>query len=235
MSGGGGSAGTADDFCAPKLGLAFCEDFEEHAPGAATTVGPWSPAMNGDGATIEIDGAAAHSGKNSLKVRAGGFNAFYVLNVATAAKAVPSALYVRAYVRITEPMAGGHNTYVVADTLAAPGQGNAFKIGEMNAMLMYNVGGDAHAALANDNFYADQLPGAAFKGGEWGCLELTLNHGEPEIAVSLDGVAIPDMHHTDFPMDAYDSLRFGFEKYAGPMRDIWYDDIAIGTAPLGCK
>jgi hypothetical protein len=43
------------------------------------------------------------------------------------------------------------------------------------------------------------------------------------------------MHHTDFPLDAYDSLRFGFEKYAGPLRDIWYDDIAIGSAPLGCK
>ncbi|MDF3070063.1 MAG: hydrolase [Polyangiaceae bacterium] len=161
MSGGGGSAGTADDFCAPKLGLAFCEDFEEHAPGAATTVGPWSPAMNGDGATIEIDGAAAHSGKNSLKVRAGGFNAFYVLNVATAAKAVPSALYVRAYVRITEPMAGGHNTYVVADTLAAPGQGNAFKIGEMNAMLMYNVGGDAHATSGTTTSRSARPPSAA--------------------------------------------------------------------------
>lgn len=191
--------------------------------------------MNGEGATLEIDGAVAHSGKSSLKVRAGGFNAFYVLDVAAAVKTVPSALYVRAYVRVTEPMASGHNTYIVADTLAAPGAGNAFKIGEMNAMLMYNVGGDAHAALANDNYYTDQLPGAALTASAWGCLELTLDHAKPEIAVALDGIEIPDMRHTDFPLDAYDSVRFGFEKYAGPMRDLWYDDIAIGTAPLGCK
>ncbi|RYZ09866.1 MAG: hypothetical protein EOO73_03010 [Myxococcales bacterium] len=215
--------------------MAFCEDFESHAPGAAEASGPWSLSTNGDGATIEIDSTTAHSGKSSLKVRAGGFNAFYVLNVAAAAATVPTALHVRAYVRITEPMAGGHNTYIAADTLAMPGQGNAFKIGEMNAMLMYNVGGDAHAALANDDFYTDQLPGAAFTSSEWGCLELALDHGKPEISVSLNGVVIPDMHHTDFPLDAYDALRFGFEKYAGPMRDIWYDDIAIGTAPIGCK
>jgi len=29
-------------------------------------------------------------------------------------------------------------------------------------------------------------------------------------------------------------LKFGFEKYAGPAVDVWYDDIAIGTQPIGC-
>jgi hypothetical protein len=30
-------------------------------------------------------------------------------------------------------------------------------------------------------------------------------------------------------------VRFGFEKYAGPGIDIWYDDIAIGTQRIGCN
>lgn len=36
-------------------------------------------------------------------------------------------------------------------------------------------------------------------------------------------------------IDACDYLRFGFEKYAGPASELWYDDIAIGTQPIGCK
>jgi len=31
------------------------------------------------------------------------------------------------------------------------------------------------------------------------------------------------------------SFHFGFEKYAGPDADIWYDDIAVSTQPIGCQ
>jgi hypothetical protein len=30
-------------------------------------------------------------------------------------------------------------------------------------------------------------------------------------------------------------LRFGFEKYAGPESEIFYDDLAIGSEPIGCN
>ena len=43
------------------------------------------------------------------------------------------------------------------------------------------------------------------------------------------------MHHTNYPLDNYDSVRLGFEKYAGPGMEIWYDDIAIGTQRIGCN
>jgi len=102
-------------------------------------------------------------------------------------------------------------------------------------MLMYTVSGDTHGALANEKFYTDHMPGAAFTAAQWGCLEVMLDQGKTEISVSLDGKSIPDLHHTDFPLDAYDALRFGFEKYAGPVDDVWYDDVALGTAPLGCQ
>ena len=46
---------------------------------------------------------------------------------------------------------------------------------------------------------------------------------------------MPDLHHTDWPLDNYDIVRFGFEKYAGPGLDLWYDDIAIGTERIGCQ
>jgi hypothetical protein len=234
-SAAGGSAGSSgsDDYCGARTGLSLCEDFETQAAGAAQAKAPWTPAINGDGQVL-IDDQVAHSGKQSLKIHGSGFTTFLVLNGAPFPP-TSGPLHVRMYVRLAEAMTGGHNTFLVADTQAAPGAGNAFRLGEMNAMLMYTVMGDTHGALANENYYNDHLPGAALTALTWSCLEIALAHQKPEVQVSLDGKAIDDLHHTDWALDAYDTLRFGFEKYAGPVSDVWYDDIAVGTAPLGCN
>jgi hypothetical protein len=137
--------------------------------------------------------------------------------------------------RLGAAMTGGHNTFIVGDLAASPGGGNALRIGEQNAMLMYTVMGDAHSALSNQNFYNDGKPGVVFPPGGWSCLEVLVDHGGPEIDVWVDGTEVPDLHHKDFAVDSYDSLRFGFESYAGPASDIWYDDVAIGTARIGCN
>jgi hypothetical protein len=233
----GGAAGAAGaaagDYCQARDGLTFCESFEAQPVGPAQAKPPWAPAINGDG-TVVIDDSVAHGGGRSLKVHGSGFSSFLVLSGAPLPPGT-GRLHVRMFVRMAEAMTGGHNTFLVADTVAAPGAGNAFRLGEMNAMLMYTVSGDTHGALANDNFYTDNLPGAALTPLSWGCLEVALDHGKPEVQVWLDGKDIADLHHTDWAVDDYDALRFGFEKYAGPVSDIWYDDIAIGTAPLGCN
>jgi len=102
-------------------------------------------------------------------------------------------------------------------------------------MLMYTIMGDGHGALSNQNFYNDGKPGIAFAPSTWVCLEVLIDRGKPEIDVWVEGTEVPDLHHTDWPLDNYDSIRFGFEKYAGPAIDIWYDDIAIGTERIGCQ
>ena len=233
MGGGAGAGGGSGDYCSARSGLSLCETFETQPAGAAQAKAPWTPAINGDG-TVVIDDTVAHSGKQSLKIHGSGFTTFLVLNGAPFPP-TSGPLHVRMYVRLAEAMTGGHNTFLVADTQAAPGAGNAFRLGEMNAMLMYTVMGDTHGALANENFYNDHLPGAALTALTWSCLEVALDHQKPEVSVSLDGKPIADLHHTDWALDAYDTLRFGFEKYAGPVSDVWYDDIAVGTAPLGCN
>jgi len=233
-SGNAGSAGAASaDYCAARTGLTFCETFEAQGAGQAVAKPPWTPAVNGDGQVV-IDDQVAHSGQHSLKVHGSGFTTFLVLNGGTFPPTT-GPLHVRMFVRLSEAMTGGHNTFLVADTQAAPGAGNTFRLGEMNAMLMYTVSGDTHGALANENYYNDHLPGAALAAMTWSCVEVVLDHQKPEVAVSLDGKSVPDLHHTDWALDAYDTLRFGFEKYAGPVSDVWYDDIAVGTAPLGCN
>lgn len=237
---GSGTSGTAGrgvtnpaSFCDPRAGLAFCEDFEAMPPGAVAAAGPWSTALNGEG-TVAVQGTQSHSGKHALRVFGSGFSSFLVYRDANVLPAATGRFYLRVFMRLSEAMTGGHNTFIVGDMAASPGAGNAFRLGEMYQMLMYTVTGDSHGALANENFHNDQLPGAALGAATWGCLEMLIDSATPELRVWLDGSEVPDLHHTDFPVDPYDALRFGFEKYAGPESEVFYDDLAIGSQAIGC-
>jgi hypothetical protein len=214
--------------------LVFCEGFESFGSGELAALPPWTVAVNGGG-TVDISAEQSHAGARSLRVYGSGFSAFLVYRDAKVLPAPSGRFYLRAFLRLSEAMTGGHNTFIVGDLDASPGSGNALRLGEMNQMLMYTVAGDAHGALANENYYTDHQPGAALTAGTWGCLEILVDSSAPELRVWLEGVEIADLHHADFPVDAYDALRFGFEKYAGPESEVFYDDLAIGSEPIGCN
>jgi hypothetical protein len=233
-AGAAGSAGANADPCSARPGLLFCESFEAVANGALPDDPRWTTTIIGEG-TLGVDASIGHTGEKSLLVHGLSFQTLLTFHDATILPPASGRLFVRAFVRLAEPMTGGHNTFIIADTAAAPGQGNAARVGEMAEMLMMTVTGDTHGALSNDNHYTDGLPGVVFPPGEFTCLELLFDSAAQEINTWVEGVEVPDLHRTDWPVDAYDALRFGFEQYAGPVSDIWYDDIAIGTEPIGCQ
>jgi hypothetical protein len=237
---GATEAAAAPSPCAASSGLLFCDDFE-----GATTLAPpapWSTSIIGSG-TVTVDGTTpAHSGTKSIHVSDGDadYDTLLVLHDASVLPAPAARFYVRAYVRLGAAMSAGHNGFILADVFAlqgaSQGQSNDLRLGEDDQMLMYTVMGDAHGALSNANYYNDgMLPGVQFTPGAWTCLEVLLDSKAPEIDVWVGGAEVPDLHHKDFPLDNYDRLRFGFEKYAGPAMDVWFDDIAIGTQPIGCE
>ena len=243
-AGRGGSAGTASggaggatNPCAARAGLRFCDDFESKSVGTLATAAPWVVQLNGSG-TLTVDGTTpAHSGSKSIRVHAGDndYDTLFAFHDTTVLPAPNGRFFLRAYIRLGRAMVGGHNSFIIADPFATPGSGNNLRIGEMNAMLMYTIMGDGHGALSNQNFYTDGRPGVAFAPSTWVCLEVLIDRARPEIDFWVDGTEVPDLHHTDWALDNYDSVRFGFEKYAGPGIDIWYDDIAIGTERIGCQ
>jgi hypothetical protein len=179
---------------------------------------------------LTVDSSApAHSGSKSVHIHGVGYQTLLVYHDATVLPQASGKFYVRAFVRLAEPLVAGHNTFVIADTFAAPGTGNALRLGEQNSMLMMTVGGDAHGYLSNQNYYNDHLPGVALKAAAYSCLELLLDSPHTEIQVWVDGVNVPDLHVTNLAHENYDALRFGFEKYAGPESELCFDDIAIGS------
>ena len=228
----GASAGSSP--CHARSGLLACDDFEAATLGVAPT-GAWSAGLVGDSGSVTVDDSVpAHSGSKAVHVHGAGYQALLVYHDAAVLPQASGKFYVRAFVRLAAPMTGGHNTFLIADTVAAPNAGNALRLGEQNSMLMMTVGGDAHGYLSNQNYYNDHLPGVVFKALDYSCLELLLDAPHTEIEVWVDGVDVPDLHVTDLAHENYDALRFGFEQYAGPDSDLWWDDIAIGSERIGC-
>lgn len=215
--------------------MIFCDDFETAPVGGVPSARGWLPQVSG---SIAIDGTTpAHSGSRSVRASPGtnDFDTFFVFHDASVLPTTGGKFFLRLYMQIAQAMTPMHNTFFVADLFATPGAGNAVRVGEDISMLMMTVGGDAHGYLSNQNYYNDGRPGIAFTPGVWTCVEVSFEPALTTMDVWVDGVEIPDMHPTNIQQDSYDALRFGFEKYAGPASDIWYDDIAIGTQRVGCN
>jgi hypothetical protein len=216
--------------------MIFCDTFESGSVGAAPP-SPWSTASTAG--EVTVDGTTpAHSGTKSVHIAdtTNDYDTLLVLHSASVLPVAGGRFYVRTWMMLGGPMSAQHNSFILADLFAMQGQGNSLRVGEDIQMLMYTVMGDAHGALSNQNYYNDGKPGVSFTPNTWTCLELLLGSGSPgEVDVWVNGVEVPDLHHTDWAVDNYDNVRFGFEKYAGPAVDIWYDDIAIGTQRIGCN
>jgi hypothetical protein len=233
---GGNGGGTVASRCDARPGMVFCDDFEADAPGAPPA--PWTT-TEATATQVTVDGTnPANSGTKSVHVAptSNDYDTFLALHDAAVLPVSGGKLYLRFFIRLAQPMTAQHNTFVRADLYAAQGNGNNLLFSEDNQMIMESIGGDGQSAMSNNSYYSDgNMIGAHFDQGKWACVEILLDHSTPAIQVSVDGVEVPDLHSTAWKIDAYDYLRFGFEKYAGPASDIWYDDIAFGTQPIGCN
>jgi tellurite resistance-related uncharacterized protein len=231
-TGGEPGGGTANGCDASKL--LFCEDFESMQSGAVPGAPRWSTAFNGM-ATITVDGTTpAHSGSRSVRVKtSGSYQAFLVLSNAVT---FPARTYFRTFIRLGAPMTSGHNTYFKAGAAATSSSDHETRVGVMNAMLMINQPASDRGALSNQKYYTDgNKPGVVFAPQTWVCVEVLADPAHSEIDVWVDGKEVPDLHLADWQQDPVQALRFGFEKYAGPDAEIWYDDIAVSAQPIGCN
>jgi len=216
--------------------MVFCDDFEADAPGAPPA--PWTT-TEGTATQVTVDGTTpANSGSKSIHVAptSNDYDTFLALHDPAVLPVAGGKLYLRFFIRLAQPMTAQHNTFVRADLYAAQGNGNNLLFSEDNQMIMESIGGDGQSAMSNNSYYSDgNMIGAHLEQGKWACVEILLDHNTPAIDVWVNNVEVPDLHSTAWKIDAYDYLRFGFEKYAGPASDLWYDDIAFGTQPIGCS
>jgi hypothetical protein len=239
-AGGAGAGGTTSSPCSAP-GLLFCDDFEAR-PLGSTFSAPWTTTLiGGTTSTITIDDSVpAHSGTHSVRTHPTdeGYQTLLVFHDPNVLPVKSGRFYVRAEVRFDTAMSAQHNTFLMATLFSAPDSGTTARVGEDNQMLIMTVGGDAHGY--NSNFDKSLPNGIAFQPRQWECLELMFDAPNMSFDVWVDGQEVlglsAGVHAMPPPLahDNYDTLRLGFEKYAGPVTDIWWDDVAIGTTQIGC-
>jgi hypothetical protein len=235
-SGGAASGGTSGSANAGCSDLPVCDDFEAaSAPDAAT----WSLQLdyggNGNPANVVIDSAIeAHSGENSLKVVGPANAPFFIVNT-TALPAPNDSVYVRAYVRLAAPLPVAHTVLISAGI----DDSNEARVGGISTFLTANlVPGDGIAPAAATT---GSCPACAVLPTEqWVCLEALFDNQNDVMRVWMNEVEVVtvddagDWHASSTWPASLNKIKLGFLGLGGASGTVWYDDIAIGYARIGC-
>jgi hypothetical protein len=225
-------------------GATVCEDFESTAVGSVPGA-PWSistPNCMGAGA-LSVDSSQAHGGMRSLKVTGKGSYCDHVFLSHPAPASIAATLYARFYVRFETAFAASHTTFLA---FADATDGKDLRMGGQSGIFMFNRElNDATLPALSPAGIAQSLPPAA---NTWYCVEIAIDGAAHTLRTSIDGVARAGLVIDAAPTPDIDqpwlggptwaprlqSIRFGWEAYAGTTMNLWFDDIAVGNAPIGC-
>ena len=233
-----GAGGSGEASCATTgKNLLLCEDFEAYPVGGVPDPAVWT-IDKGATATVGVDDQQFKHGKRALHLHT-----------------LPDANKALLHETKTFPLPGGTNSlygranFMIGAGLKVPTDHTNFleASGDVNGQSgNYRYGAGSAKFLANYN------PGDPSKGsktaipvGVWSCMEWAFLGDTNEMHLWIDGkeltdVAVPPagVNGTVWTAPRFDSFYFGWITYATDLAsdhyDIWYDDIAIDTARIGC-
>jgi hypothetical protein len=224
----GGETGSGASFSCADSGAVLCEDFE--APLRATV---WNGVLAPGASLVERDPTRHHSGAYSLHVQLDGAYVGAALNhEAPAPPTLPLNMYIRVYAWASPPAPPGPEALV--SLASADGQSGLILAREADMSLGMT----------------DYSPGPTYNWGssatlpstpEWVCLEwhvdttnITADTGN--IGVTLAANVVQPLTQMSVPVPTFDQLTFGisYEAPIGATSDVWFDDIVVDGAPIGC-
>jgi hypothetical protein len=224
---------------------ALCDGFENQSGGVPS--GGWSvvyPNCSGTG-TATIDTSVARSGGRSVRVDGGAGYCNHVFVRSTVdVSAVGPVWYGRFYVRHTTALPATHVTF--AAMRDAADSGKDLRIGGQNGALQWNRESD-DATLPEQSPTGVSLS-RPLPTGSWTCVEYrvdgTAGHlqtwidGTLVTGLVVDGVATRDidsqwLNRANWRPNLTD-LRLGWEGYGSDADTLWFDDVAMGAARIGC-
>lgn len=225
-------------------GAVICSDFEDQS--GPTPSGAWrftAPDCQGTG-TAAVDTAVAHSGSRSLRVdgRAGYCNHAFVAATADLSSVGP-VMYVRMWVRHTTALPAAHVTFVSLPD--ASQNGRSLRVGGQNGALQWNRESDDATLPAQSP--AGVALSRPLPTGSWQCLRFAIDTTAPGLDTWLGDERIAGLHADGVPTQDIDqqwlarttpprptALRLGWESYGTGDDTLWFDDVAVGSAPIGC-
>ncbi len=245
---GGSNAGAAGSVGASGgagscAGALFCDDFESYTgtPGA-----PWAVKKNAQGG-VAIDGAQHKSGTKAVKFTTSGAMAYQqaYISIDKIFPVAQNAFYGRMMIYTTKaPNDGVHWTMIQGEGAATGGITRAdVRYGGQHLQgLMANYDS---AGKASDCWQHSQTK---MPEGKWACMQWYFEGATNTQKFWLDGKAIDDLtvvgqgqgciaHDTadKWVFPNFERVYLGWESYqTDPAREVWIDDVALGTKQIGC-
>jgi hypothetical protein len=235
-AGTGGGSGCA--------GALFCDDFEAYT---GTPAAPWTVKKNAQGA-VSIDGAQHKSGTKAVKLTTSGAAAYQqaFISIDKPFPIASNAFYGRMMIYATKAANDGVHWTMIQ------GEGPATSQGITRADVRY---GGQHQQTLMANYDSTgkasdcwQHSQTKMPEGKWACMEWYFEGATNTQKFWLDGKAIDDLtvmgqgqgcvsQGTEgkwiFP--TFEHLHLGWESYqTDDAREVWIDDVAIGTTQIGC-
>lgn len=253
-SGSGGSdSGMPPPTCSS---LPLCDDFESASAGGAPDSTRWTlvaPGCQGTGTTqtqIAVDGDQAHSGSHSVKVTGTPpYCNHYFLSNSSAILSLGGKFYARFWFRFSRALKSNHVTFAAMKDAT---DGKDFRMGGQSEILMFNreLGDATVPALSPAGIALSVKPSPL----EWHCIELHIDQSQKLVQTWFDGTEVPALQidTTSTPevdnqwlasstswQPSLQDFRLGWEDYGGdPNKDqmtLWFDDVALGSARIGCQ
>lgn len=230
----------------PCAGLAICDGFESSSVGAQPDSSLWSietPNCSGDGQAV-VDDSVAHSGELSVRFEGSGGYCNHIFIAPTGS--VPDlgdVLYGRFYVRFGQALGPEHVTFAA---FADQSENKDIRMGGQSQILMWNRElDDATLPVLSPTGIGLSVAPVA---DTWTCIEFAIDGPAGTLDTWVDGQWIEGLNIDDVPSPDIDSqwhngggwspvladARFGWESYGGTAANLWFDDIALSGAPIGC-
>jgi hypothetical protein len=202
-----------------------------------------TPNCSGTG-TLSISTAAAHSGTHALEVSGAGGFCNHVFLATSAPASLAGALHARFFVRLDEALGDGHVSFAALHDSV---DGKDLRMGGQSRILMWNRElNDATLPALSPAGIALSTPLAA---GSWHCVQLDIDGAAGTLRTQVDGALVaglvidatptPDVDQQWLQAGAWHpqltDLRLGWESYGGQAMHLYFDDVAVGAAPIACE
>jgi hypothetical protein len=189
----------------------------------------------------------AHGGAKSLAINGGASYCDHVFADDTAdMPAAAPTWYVRFWFRHTTPLPANHTTFLAMNDAAA--NNTDLRLGAQNGALVWNRQSD-------DQTLPDQSPTGVAQSvvvptGAWECLEFSVNGTNGQINTWYNGTLVPGLteNGTVTPQvndqwvagsganwrPKLTDLKLGWENYSNGTDNLWFDDVVLSKARIGC-
>lgn len=226
--------------------LPLCDDFEGAAPGGPPDAAKWavvSPDCSGTG-KLAVSDEQAHSGARSVKVDGGGGYCDHVfISHSAALGTLGPVFYGRFFIRLGAALGDGHVTFTSMNDMNNNG---GLRIGGQAKILMWNrASDDATLPVLSPAGIALSVPLPA---QQWACVEFMIDESAGHLQTWVDGAEVAGLHLDSEPTPEVDQqwlskpdwkpqitdFKLGWESYAGATMTLYFDDVALSAAPIGC-